>query len=306
MRVLAVDWSGRADGGRDTIWVAQARDGQLVFLENGRSRGEVEEMLVASSRTGERMVVGLDFAFSMPGWYVKSLGCESGPALWKLMAEGLAEELLEACEPPFWGRPGRPRPVGAEPYRRAERMSVGGTAPKSVFQIGGAGAVGTGSLRGMVSLWQMHVMGVKVWPFEEAGAITAVEIYPRVLTGPVVKSSAAERARYLERWPGLDPVMRERAASTEDAFDAAVSALVMWAHRDELAALRGPRDDIDAVEGAIWTPACAASPSCAAPGCARADVDLAWREHLAALVAAPRAARFDAVRALLDSLEDDR
>ena len=49
--------------------------------------------------------------------------------------------------------------------------------------------------------------------------------------------------------------MRERAAGSEDAFDAAVSALVMARHRDELSALPPvPPGSRLRLEGAIWTP----------------------------------------------------
>jgi hypothetical protein len=43
-----------------------------------------------------------------------------------------------------------------------------------------------------------------------------------------------------------------RAASTEDAFDAAVSALVMWEHVTELSQLREAAEEITRLEGAIW------------------------------------------------------
>jgi hypothetical protein len=48
--------------------------------------------------------------------------------------------------------------------------------------------------------------------------------------------------------------MRTRAASSEDAFDAAVSALVMWEYRMELAALRERPDRLSRLEGCIWYP----------------------------------------------------
>jgi hypothetical protein len=49
--------------------------------------------------------------------------------------------------------------------------------------------------------------------------------------------------------------MRERAAGSEDAFDAAVSALVMARHREELSALPPvPPGSRLRLEGAIWTP----------------------------------------------------
>ena len=75
-----------------------------------------------------------------------------------------------------------------------------------------------------------------------------LEIYPRLLTGPVTKSSAQARQTYLaERYPGLE-------CQTEDAFDAAVSALVMARRATELAALPAALDAEVRREGWIWEP----------------------------------------------------
>src|SRR5690606_34245345 len=143
--------------------------------------------------------------------------------------EDLAETWLADCVPPFWGRPGKTRPECEEPLRQTEKsLRVGGIAPKSVFQIGGAGAVGTGSLRGMPALHELVQQGFAIWPFMAAGRATVVEIYPRVLTGEVIKTNAVERATFLDRWPDLPSALRGIAAAGDDAFDAAVSALVMW------------------------------------------------------------------------------
>jgi hypothetical protein len=48
--------------------------------------------------------------------------------------------------------------------------------------------------------------------------------------------------------------MLERAAGSEDAFDAAVSALVMAAHIEEIEALQQTADPIELLEGRIWVP----------------------------------------------------
>jgi hypothetical protein len=48
--------------------------------------------------------------------------------------------------------------------------------------------------------------------------------------------------------------MLERAAESEDAFDAAVSALVMAEHQDQIAALTATDDGGFAIEGKVWTP----------------------------------------------------
>lgn len=202
------------------------------------------------------MIVGFDFAFSLPAWFLEERGLQSAQELWAL-ADREAEEWLARCEPPFWGRPGKGRPVlgpGRDHFRRTDASvpSTGSIRPKSVFQIGGAGAVGTGSLRGMPILHRLATAGFSVWPFDPPGWPLIIEIYPRLLTGPVNKSNAAERDAYLSaRHDILDSDLRVRAVSSEDAFDAAVSALVM---SENLAGLYSATDRQTILEGQIWYP----------------------------------------------------
>lgn len=49
-----------------------------------------------------------------------------------------------------------------------ERPAVGGIRPTSGFQIGGAGAVGTGAVRGMPMLARLRAAGFAIWPFDAA------------------------------------------------------------------------------------------------------------------------------------------
>jgi hypothetical protein len=254
IQTIAVDWSGRERGAAETIWFARVRDDALVELENGMNRGEVIEHVIAAAAGEPRTVVGLDFAFAFPAWYARGRRWSTGREIWDAMRDE-AEALLAACEPPFWGRPGtRAQRVGAA-HRESEASLQ--PMPKSVFQIGGAGAVGTGSLRGMRHLADLADAGFAIWPFDDPGWPVGLEIYPRALTGPVLKSRHRARREYLARRFGAqDEVMRERAAGSEDAFDAAVSALVMARHRDEFAALEAPPPGSpQRLEGAIWRPA---------------------------------------------------
>jgi hypothetical protein len=206
------------------------------------------------------VIVGLDFAFSLPAWFLAERGVRTARELWALVAEE-GEAWLRACLPPFWGRPGTRRPAldPARPgFRRTELEvpAIAGTRPKSVFQIGGAGAVGTGSLRGMPLLHRLHAEGFAVWPFDPPGWPVVVEIYPRLLTERVVKSSRAACEDYLRRrYPGLNPRWLQPAASSEDAFDAAVSALVMAEHLSRLITLPRVTDSTRQLEGIIWYPA---------------------------------------------------
>ena len=188
-RFLAIDWSGRvtAAGQRRHIFIASWCAG-LVTLECGYTHEEVGTLLLAAAEQTPELVVGLDFAFSFPGWWLREQNCEGGLALWQLAARD-GERWLRECPEPFWGRPGRRRPHHQEGFRHTDRR----LKCKSPFQIGGAGAVGTGSIRGMPMLARMRQAGFHVWPFQPAELPLVLEIYPRLFTGPVVKSS--QRAR---------------------------------------------------------------------------------------------------------------
>ena len=78
----------------------------------------------------------------------------------------------------------------------------------------------------------------------------------RYLTGPVDKSNPVERQLYVERCLRGEPrEVRARAASCEDAFDAAVSALQMQRFARDFARLaRQGRRALERREGRIWTP----------------------------------------------------
>jgi len=250
VKVLALDWSGRDKRAAEHIWLAVVDAGRLVELDNGRDRGEVVDEVVARAGRGEDIVVGLDFAFSFPRWYCQERGWGSGRDVWTAIRDQ-GESLLASCEPPFWGRTG----TTAQTQGPALRATDTGGA-KSVFQIGGAGAVGTGSIRGMPHLLRLSDAGFAVWPFDPPRLPAIVEIYPRLLTGKVDKGRNRTRRAYLDQhFADQDPVLRERAAGSEDAFDAAVSALVMGAHLTGTADLPTiAPDDPRNIEGAIWSP----------------------------------------------------
>jgi hypothetical protein len=261
MRVIAVDWSGDARMARQHIWLAEATTelpGELVRLEAGRDRAEIAEHLLQLADAA--VVIGFDFAFSFPTWFIETLGVTTAPELWAQVATH-GEGWLAACEPPFWGHPGRPRPTpkDEQPALRRTDLAVprtAGVAPKSIFQVGGAGAVGTGSIRGMPLLHRLHTRGARIWPYcGEGGQPIVVEIYPRLMTGAVHKSNPLARTDLLaRRYPNLRTEHRQLAIASEDAFDAAVSALVMAEHASDLDALPAVTDPALRLEGRIWHP----------------------------------------------------
>jgi hypothetical protein len=258
-RVVAVDWSGSKAPASRKIWLAEVDPASMsvVRLEPVASREGVTRDLIAIASRVERLVVGLDFAFSMPAWFLDEHGLADAPALWEMAArEG--EHWLADCAAPFWGRVGKRR-AEADPAKPALRRTeqtfvpVAGIRPKSVFQVGGAGSVGTGSIRGMPHLATLRRAGFAIWPFDDPGAKVVVEIYPRVFTRGVSKSDRNERRRHLAtHHPGIARRVRSDAIDSDDAFDALVSALAMAADIGALTSLTATTDPQLQKEGAIW------------------------------------------------------
>jgi len=265
MEVVAVDWSGARAGSATHIWLAHVVEGELVALSNGRNRGEVVDDLVAlRTCTPGGLVVGLDFSFSFPAWFLRAQACGTAGEFWETVAVD-GERWLAECASPFWGRPGRRRPELPAHLRQAEAsISVGGISPKSVFQIGGAGAVGTGTIRGIPHLRRLQANGFSIWPFDPASPWTVMEIYPRLCTGPVKKSSREHRRRYFAEAPwSVAPTFTTAIVESEDAFDAAISALVMDDNLAKLANVGNPADPaglpqttdpVTLLEGDVWRP----------------------------------------------------
>jgi hypothetical protein len=257
---IAIDWSGAISGVRSRMWLAEARERGLARLECGLGRDEIVRHLIALAEREPRLVVGIDFAFSFPRWFLAECGLANAREAWELVArEG--ETWLARSPHPFWGKPcvARPAPIEGQSAWRAtesEGLLVGGAAPKSIFQTGGAGTVGTGSLRGMPYLRDLQDAGFAIWPFDRARLPMVVEIYPRYLTGPVNKSSAVARALYLQAHHRREArAILDLAGSCEDAFDAAVSAACMRRFARDFAHLpRRPLTEVDRLEGRIWRP----------------------------------------------------
>jgi hypothetical protein len=135
---------------------------------------------------------------------------------------------------------------------------VGGILPKPTFQIGGAGAVGTGSVRGWPHLARLHQAGYAVWPFDAPAAPPlVVEVWPRACTGAVVKSDPIARRAYVQQHLGhVRGMPRDLMCASEDAFDAACTALVMAEHTTSFTCLAAPLegDGLARREGWVWSP----------------------------------------------------
>ncbi|MCU1252449.1 MAG: hypothetical protein JWQ49_5478 [Edaphobacter sp.] len=295
-RVVAVDWSGdKGPGQRKKIWAGVwTASTAKVTLESGRTREELFAWLVERARETPRMVVGLDCCFSFPAWFLAEHGCATVFDFWRHVADGQGERwLARECEEVarderFWGKPHKrpeqfcgvglhrsmrstdmenkitPKMLEGDPERAAK---VKGITPKSPFQIGGSGSVGTGSLRAMPFLLRLREAGFRVWPFESASfdgkkpQSLVVEMYTRLLTGAVKKSNPVARREYLlakkksdAAYVGLSRGVMAKAMGSEDAFDALVCCMEMVRWRGEFAGLRATRDEVLRLEGITWRP----------------------------------------------------
>src|SRR5829696_7160530 len=117
--VIAVDWSGAAQGVRDKLWLAEVRGTTLTRLECGRDREELIEHLIALKESEPHFVVGLNFAFSLPQWFLEINGLTSASQLWSL-ARSKVEAWLRDCPPPFWGRESSRMPPEDKHFRWTE------------------------------------------------------------------------------------------------------------------------------------------------------------------------------------------
>jgi hypothetical protein len=157
--------------------------------------------------------------------------------------------------------------VRAEGVNPDHAASMRGITAKSPFQIGGSGSVGTGSLRAMPVLQRLREHGFRVWPFDDSKLNAndpkplVIEMYARLLTGPVAKSSDGARRGYLSARRKADPLyaglsrgVLAKAHASEDAFDALVCCLEMVRWRSDFADLRATADRTLRLEGITWRP----------------------------------------------------
>jgi hypothetical protein len=296
-----------AAGQRRHIWAgvwtaATPHSKEKVSLEAGRTREELIAWLIELARETPRMVVGIDCCFSYPAWFLAEHGCATVFDLWRAVADGKGEAWLhrDCADLRFWGKSGprrhgkRPAEFSGDNLHRSFRLTdidnkitpklelsnpaacaadvaraakVLGITPKSPFQIGGSGSVGTGSLRAMPHLLTLREAGFRTWPFESVAFSTKqpqpllIEIYTRLLTGAVAKSNPAARKAYLATRRKTDPAyaaiprsVLAKAQGSEDAFDALVCTIEMVYHRRSFASLRVTKDQTLRLEGITWQP----------------------------------------------------
>lgn len=215
--VVVVDWSGGNDRGltpkADAIWACVARAGVTearVYLRNRQmAEAWIGDVLQAERAAGRRVMVGFDFPFGYPQGFAQAVAGTDDPlALWDWFAARIEDapnannrfdvagaiNLALGGNGPFWGNglkrdvDGLPRTKAGyqNPFaerRKAESLAKGAFA---VWQLSGAGAVGSQALMGLpvlARLRQRFDNDLAVWPFQPLDAgIALVEVWPSLIT----------------------------------------------------------------------------------------------------------------------------
>ncbi len=220
--VIVVDWSGGNDTGprprTDAIWAGVVRDGAEeapVYLRN-RAVAEdwLQGRLASELAAGRRVLAGFDFAFGFPAGTARVITGSDDPfALWDWFEAHLEDRpsgnnrfalaaRMNASFPgegPFWFNAGK-TPIAGLPHRKSDRSAHYDDDPVRVteaqargafpvWQLGGAGAVGSQAMTGMAALSRLRKAfagTVAVWPFEVPDApIVLAEVFPSLLRDQV-------------------------------------------------------------------------------------------------------------------------
>lgn len=228
--VIVVDWSGGNDRGptpkADAIWACVARGGGAeapVYLRNRQvAEAWIGDTVQAERAAGRRVMVGFDFPFGYPQGFARAVSGSDDPlALWDWLAARIEDapkannrfdvagaiNLALGGNGPFWGNglkgdiDGLPRTkAGYEnPFderRRAETLAKGAFA---VWQLSGAGSVGSQALMGLPVLARLRQRfggDLAVWPFQPLDAgIALVEVWPSLIAPEIAARTQADEIK---------------------------------------------------------------------------------------------------------------
>ena len=283
---VMLDWSGGNDRGAapkaDAIWACIAGQAPLYFRNRQRAEEWLSALLEAEQAAGRRTFVGFDFPFGYPTGFGEALAGSSDPlALWDWLEArihdspkannrfDLAGEINAAFPGtgPFWANglrrdiPHLPRKQITEGHglpekRLAEQRAKGAF---TLWQLAGAGAVGSQSLMGLPVLARLRRrFDVAVWPFEPLDrAVAFVEIWPSLFTKAVPDGWIKDAwqvhcvARRLSSLPQAQLVQMLDVPATPEGWIFGIG------HEETLQADAAPRlrnDCFALPQGTHWTP----------------------------------------------------
>lgn len=283
---LVVDWSARnvPATGRDSVWIAELAGDGPPALSNPRTRIEAETELrsIVARRHDRRVLLTIDVALGYPAGSAELFGLSGTPwwAMWCELAALVSDDTRNrnnrfevAAElnrragmtpGPFWGSPpartsahlGATKPMSATSpvaeLRETERaLRALDRHPKSVWQLLGAGSVGSQTLTALPVLHRLRTdLGdrLQVWPFT---------------TGLAAREIGSGTVTVAETWPSLFTVAGIPAGTVRDAHQVASTATALLAAdvSGELAGwftidcAAGLRETVEREEGWILAPA---------------------------------------------------
>jgi hypothetical protein len=207
-RYVGIDWSGAAQPGYAGVAVASCAAGRMAPVlvpPPGKTwtRSAVLDWLRGELAKPQRLLVGFDFAFALPG---------DGRPVADLWAEVEARcaadaDLLgsryAAGDPRFWTAGPQPAGWNASPRATEVACREGGLgSPQTPFQLIGAKQVGKGALAGMRLLARLQrdaADRAAIWPFDAAAGhdrrSVLCEIYPRLFIRQAGFGNAKLRSR---------------------------------------------------------------------------------------------------------------
>jgi precorrin-8X/cobalt-precorrin-8 methylmutase len=264
--VLIVDWSAASTSklGRDSIWVGHASESgtePLNVATRGQALRVVGDRLVELIRQGRRILIGFDFPYGYPRGTAERIGLSGESSdeppwlrVWnelaRLVTDGptnannrfeVAAELNRrgAC---FWGKPATSRaevqptkqPFTLPEFRATEQLLRSQARhPKSVWQLSGAGSVGSQALLGIPVVralrFDERLADVsRAWPFETGFMlprnvqVVHAEVWPGVIQPDATAHAVADARQVLTlarhfRGRSHDELERLFAAGAGDA-----------------------------------------------------------------------------------------
>jgi molybdopterin molybdotransferase len=299
---LMVDWSGGNDRGptpkKDAIWICAARSGSAdepIYMRNRQMAEEwILEFLKTEQAAGRRVLAGFDFAFGYPVDFGSALTGSDNPfALWQWITDRIEDspkannrfDVAGAINAqfggvgPFWGN-GLNRDIAHLPRKGLDRRDHGMREKRAaderakgaftVWQLSGAGAVGSQILMGLPTLNRLRrafLPDVAVWPFEPMDKpIAIVEIWPSLIAKTVAATMPAGRIKdahqvllLAQTLSALSPNQLAKLLDTAPTTEGSIlglghEALLAEAARTQLAPPPLKNDCFAMPQGAHWTP----------------------------------------------------
>ncbi len=207
-RFIGIDWSGAAQPGYAGVAVASCAPGRTapaLVPPRGKTwtRAAVLDWLYRELAKPQRLLIGFDFAFALPG------DGRPAAALWaEVEARCVADaDLLgsryASGDPRFWTAGPQPKTWNEAPRETEIACRAAGLGnPQTPFQLIGAKQVGKGALAGMRLLHRLEQEArtqVAIWPFDSAAGYdrrsVVCEIYPRLFIRRAGFGNAKLRSR---------------------------------------------------------------------------------------------------------------